>query len=96
MRTILSFFVIMTHCYNYNYAMGLWKFLIFKTILELIKFNEGKDYDLIEEKIIDAYSGCCILCAILISLLIILGSIIGIWIYFALVSNHQLWLCMFQ
>jgi hypothetical protein len=63
---------------------------------KLIKFNEGKDYDLIEEKIIDAYSGCCILCAILISLLIILGSIIGIWIYFALVSNHQLWLCMFQ
>ena len=61
---------------------------------KLIKFNEGKDYDLIEEKIIDAYSGCCILCAILISLLIILGSIIGIWIYFALVSNHQLWLCM--
>ena len=31
LRTILSFFVIMTHCYCYNYAMGLWKFLIFKT-----------------------------------------------------------------
>ena len=61
---------------------------------KLIKFNMGKDYDLIEEKIIDASPGCCILCAILISLLIILLSIVGMWIYFALVSNHQLWLCM--
>ena len=61
---------------------------------DLIKFNEEKDYDIIEEKIIDAHSGCCILCVILISLLIILGSVPGIWLYFALVSNHQLWLCM--
>jgi fucose 4-O-acetylase-like acetyltransferase len=31
LRPILSFFVIMTHCYKYSYATGLWKFLIFKT-----------------------------------------------------------------
>jgi hypothetical protein len=33
LRPILSFFVIMTHCYNYSYATGLWKFLAFLHLL---------------------------------------------------------------
>ena len=31
LRPILAFFVIMTHCYKYKYAKGLWKLLIIKT-----------------------------------------------------------------
>jgi hypothetical protein len=83
--------------YNLSYLSLIYMLSIqFLMLMNSIKFNEEKDYDIIEEKIIDAHSGCCILCVILISLLIILGSVPGIWLYFALVSNHQLWLCMFQ
>lgn len=31
LRPFLAFFVIITHCYNYKYAKGLWKLLIRKT-----------------------------------------------------------------
>ena len=30
LRPILQFFVILTHCYNYNFATGLWELLIIK------------------------------------------------------------------
>ena len=60
----------------------------------LIKNNENDDYDIIEEKIIDAYSGCCIICVIIVSFLLIIGFIVGIWLFFGLVSNQQIWLCI--
>ena len=61
---------------------------------DLIKNNDEGDYDIIEEKIIDAHSGCCVICVILVSFLLIIGIIAGIWLYFGLVSNQQIWLCI--
>ena len=61
---------------------------------DLINNNERNDYDIIEEKIIDAHSGCCMICVIFISFLLILGFIVGIWIFFAIGSKQQIWLCI--
>jgi len=61
---------------------------------DLIKNNDEDGYDIIEEKIIDARSGCCALCFILVSFFLIIGFIVGIWLFFGLVSNQQFWLCI--
>ena len=61
---------------------------------DLINNNERNDYDIIEEKIIYARSGSCMICVIFISFLLILGFIIGIWIFFAKVSKQQILLCI--
>ena len=52
--------------------------------------NKQFEYDLIEEKIIDACSGCSMICMLLITIPLLLGSTASMWVFFA--YNQKIYL----